>query len=42
MVTDAAVYTLLGRNDAVDFDAQDDSPFEWEARLRFWERYKQA
>ena len=35
MLTGAFVYTVFGRHDAVDFDAEDDTPFEWEARLGF-------
>ncbi len=33
MVTAAVAYTLWGRNDPIDFDAADNSPFAWEPRL---------
>ncbi|GLC36163.1 hypothetical protein PLESTB_001373700 [Pleodorina starrii] len=34
MVTAAAVYTLWGRNEPIDFDAADNSPFKFEMRLQ--------
>lgn len=35
LTTGAAVYTLLGSNEAEDFDAEGmDAPFEWEGRAR--------
>lgn len=33
MVTAAAAYSFWGRNEPIDFDAADNSPFAWEARL---------
>ena len=33
LVTGAAAYALLGSNDSIDFDAEDDSRFPWEDRL---------
>ncbi|KXZ49968.1 hypothetical protein GPECTOR_18g125 [Gonium pectorale] len=34
MVTAAFAYTLWGRNEPIDFDAADNSPFRFEARIR--------
>ncbi|GFR52543.1 hypothetical protein Agub_g15118 [Astrephomene gubernaculifera] len=34
MVTAALAYTVWGRNDPIDFDAADNSPFGWETRLQ--------
>ena len=34
LTTGALVYTLQGSNDAVDFDAEDDSPFRFESGLQ--------
>ncbi|GIL55638.1 hypothetical protein Vafri_11192 [Volvox africanus] len=38
MVTAAAAYTLWGRNEPIDFDAADNSPFRWESRLEVLRR----
>ncbi|EFJ43773.1 hypothetical protein VOLCADRAFT_96131 [Volvox carteri f. nagariensis] len=34
MVTAAAAYTIWGRNEPIDFDAADNSPFRFESRLQ--------
>jgi len=34
MVIGAVVYTTLASNDPIDFDAADNSPFQWETELR--------
>jgi hypothetical protein len=45
LVTGAVVYSLFCRNEPVDFDRCDNSPFAWEkmlARLPFLNREKQV